>query len=104
VDIAMIPSMTDTAIPIVITIGGVRLQPIFDQDQKLAAIHVLDVAISIDTCAGSLAEGKKFATRLQQFMNTPALLDKADRIAAVSREDEKVAAEKAATHAAILKK
>jgi hypothetical protein len=104
VDIAMIPSMTDTAIPIVITIGGVRLQPIFDQDKKLAAIHVLDVAISIDTCAGSLAEGKKFATRVQQLMNTPALLDKADRIAAVSREDEKVAAERAASHAAILKK
>lgn len=104
VDIAMIPSMTDTSIPIVITIGGVRLQPIFDQDKKLAAIHVLDVAISIDTCAGSLAEGKKFASRVQQLMNTPSLLDKADRIAAVSREDEKVAAERAANHAAILKK
>jgi len=103
VDIAMLPNMSDTATPITITIGGVKLQPMLDQERKLAATHVLNVAVAIDTNAGSLAEGKKFANRVQQLMNTPALLDKADRIAAVSREDEKAAAEREAAHAALFR-
>merc|ERR1712000_381124 len=102
VDIAMLPNMSDTATPITITIGGVKLQPMLDQERKLAASHVLNVAVAIDTNAGSLAEGK-FANRVQQLMNTPALLDKADRIAAVSREDEKAAAEREAAHAALFR-
>ena len=104
IDVALIPSAHETAAPISITIGGVRLQPMFDQDNKLAATHVLNVAITVDSNVGSLAVAKKFCGRVQQLMNSPNLLDKADRVAAVSREDEKVKAEKAASHAAIFQK
>lgn len=104
IDIAVTSNMTDSATPIVVTIGGVRLQPILDQDKKLAGSHVLNVAISIDNNAGSLAEGKRFASRLQQLMNNPSLLDKKDRQLAISKEDEKVAEEKAAHRAAIFKR
>jgi hypothetical protein len=104
IDIAMISSMTDSSTPIVVTIGGVRLAPILDQDRKLSSMHVLNVAISIDNNAGSLAEGKRFAARLQQLMNSPSLLDKADRRAAISKEDEKIAEEKASARASMLKK
>jgi hypothetical protein len=104
IDVALIPSASDTAAPISITIGGVRLQPVFDQDNKLAATHVVNVAIAVDSNAGSLGDAKRFSARVQQLMNSPNLLDKADRVAAVSREDEKVKAEKAAIHAAIFQK
>jgi pyruvate/2-oxoglutarate dehydrogenase complex dihydrolipoamide acyltransferase (E2) component len=104
IDLAMISNMTDSSTPIVVTIGGVRLVPTLDQDRKMGSSHVLNVAVSIDNNAGSLAEGKRFASKLQQLMNTPALLDKADRRAAVSKQDEKLAEEKAAARLSALKK
>jgi hypothetical protein len=100
-----VPSMIDSSTPITVTIGGIRLQPQLDpQDKKLGAIPVLNVAVSIDSAAGSLSEGKRFCSRLQQLMNNPALLDKADRILQVSKTDQKAAAAKAASTAALYKK
>jgi hypothetical protein len=100
-----IPNMTDSATPITVTVGGIRLQPSLDpQDKRLIASPVLNVAISIDSAAGSLAEGKRFCARLQQLMNNPALLDKADRLQAISKSDQKAAVAKDASTAALYKK
>ena len=97
--------MTDSSCPITVTIGGIRLQPTLDpQDKKLGASRVLNVAISIDSAAGSLAEGKRFCARLQHLMNNPALLDKADRLQAISKSDQKAAIAKAASTAAMYNK
>jgi len=52
------------------------------------------MSVTIDCNAGSLADGRKYCARLQQYMNNPALLDKLDRKFAALQEDEKLAAEK----------
>lgn len=104
VDLAIVPNMTDSATPITVTVGGVRLQPCYDNERRLTASHVLNVAISIDTTAGSLAEAKRFCARMQQLMSNPSLMDKVDRITAISKQDEKAAVAKAAHQAALYKK
>ena len=97
--------MVDSSTAITVTIGGIRMQPVVDpQDKRLSAIPVLNVAVSIDSAAGSLGEGKRFCSRLQQLMNNPALLDKADRILQVSKADQKAAVARAASTAALYKK
>lgn len=104
VEVALTPNRQDSGAPICLTVGSVSLQPIYDENKKLSAQHVLNVVASIDSKACSLTEGKRFAARVQQLMSTPSLLDKIDRMHAMSKEDAKMAAEKAATHAAIFKR
>jgi pyruvate/2-oxoglutarate dehydrogenase complex dihydrolipoamide acyltransferase (E2) component len=104
VEVALTPSRIEPGAPVCLTIGSVSLQPMFDEHKTLSAQHVLNVSVSIDTKACSLAEGKRFAARVQQLMTSPHLLDKFDRVKAMSKEDAKMAAEKAAAHAAIFKR
>lgn len=104
VEVSLIPNRLDSGAPVCLTIGSVSLQPMYDENNKLSAQHVLNIAVSIDSKACSLAEGKRFAARVQQLMSSPNLLDKIDRMKAMSKEDAKMAAEKAATHAAIFKR
>ena len=104
VEVALTPNRLNSGAPMCLTVGSVSLQPIFDENKHLSAQHVLNIAVSIDSKACSLAEGKRFAARVQQLMSTPSLLDKHDRVHAMSKEDAKMAAEKAATHAAIFKR
>jgi pyruvate dehydrogenase E2 component (dihydrolipoamide acetyltransferase) len=104
VEVALTPNRLDSGAPVCLTIGSVSLQPMFDEHKKLSAQHVLNVSVSIDSKACSLAEGKRFAGRVQQLMTSPGLLDKLDRVHAMSKEDAKMAAEKAATHAAMFKR
>jgi hypothetical protein len=92
VDICVLPDMTDSSTPVTVAIGGIRMQPTLDSDKKLSAIPVLNISVTIDCNAGSLAEGRKYCARLQQFMNNPALLDKFDRKFAVTQEDDIIAA------------
>lgn len=97
IDIAVVPnevaSGTSSA-PVIISIGGIRILPSFDSDRKLIANPVLNYTISIDTAIGSLTECRKFCSKLQNYLNNPHLLDKADRKMAVAKEDEKLATEK----------
>ena len=103
VEVALTPNRVDSGAPICLTVGSVSLQPIFDENKNLSAQHVLNISVSIDSKACSLTEGKRFAARVQQLMTNPSLLDKLDRMHAMSKEDAKMAAEKAAAHAALFK-
>lgn len=103
IDIAMIPSMQDSSTPITITIGGIRILPSLDVDRKVHGNPVLNVAVTVDSKAASLVEGRKFCSKLQQYMTNPSLLDKADRKGQVGREDAKVAAATKAKAAASIK-
>jgi pyruvate/2-oxoglutarate dehydrogenase complex dihydrolipoamide acyltransferase (E2) component len=91
VDICILPESTDSAAMVTVAIGGIRIQPSYDADKKISAIPVLNISVTIDCHACSLAEGRKFCARLQQYMNNPALLDKFDRKFAVTQEDEIIA-------------
>ncbi len=86
-DIMVVPSSAECATPVTVTIGGIRLLPSMDPERRLAGAPVLNFTVSIDSKAGSLAEGRKFAARLQQYLNDPELIDKADQHAARQRED-----------------
>ncbi len=102
--ITLVPQMTDSTAPITVSIAGVSMIPAMDKEKKVSAAHVLNISVAIDTNAGSLANCRKFCTRLQHYLNNPALLDKIDRMTTISKEDEKIAEEKAAAKAALYKK
>lgn len=86
-DIMVVPSIADSATPITVTIGGIRLLPAMDQERKLIGSPSLNFSVSVDSKACSLSDARKFAARLQQFMNEPDLIDKADQNAARLRDD-----------------
>jgi len=71
IDIVMIPLQGDDVPPVVITIGGIALQPTLDNDRKISASPVLNMAVSIDSRAVSLSEGRKFCTQFQHHMSNP---------------------------------
>jgi hypothetical protein len=77
VQLAMICNMKNSSCPITVSIGGVRLVPISDTsgDKKMRYVQGLHVAVSIDNLAGSLDDGKKFVSRLNQLLNSPKLLE-----------------------------
>lgn len=92
--ITLVPQMTDSTSPITVSIAGVSIHPGVDKEKKLSATHVLSLSVAIDTNAASLAHGRKFCSRLQHYLNNPMLLDKVDRMSAISKEDAKIAEEK----------
>jgi hypothetical protein len=92
VDVCVLPDMINSSAPVTVAIGGIRVQPSFDADKKLTAAPVLSISVTIDCNACSLADGRKYCARLQQYMNNPNLLDKFDRKCNVIKEDEKIAA------------
>ena len=79
VDVCVLPDMSDTTTPVTVAIGGIRVQPSFDADKKISAAPVLNISVTIDCNASSLADGRKYCARLQQYMNNPTLLDKFDK-------------------------
>ena len=79
VEVCVLPDMSDTTTPVTVAIGGIRVQPSFDGDKKLTAAPVLNISVTIDCNASSLADGRKYCARLQQYMNNPSLLDKFDK-------------------------
>jgi hypothetical protein len=99
--ITMVPQMTDSTAPISVSIAGVGYHPTVDKDKKMIANRVLNISVAIDTNAGSLANCRRFCTKLQHYLNNPALLDKVDRLTAISKEDMEIAEEKAAAKAAL---
>ena len=79
VEVCVLPDMSDTTTPVTVAIGGIRVQPSFDADKKLTAAPVLNISVTIDCNASSLADGRKYCARLQQYMNNPTMLDKFDK-------------------------
>ena len=102
--VSLVPQMTDSTAPITVSISGVTLLPSIDKEKKVSATKVLNLSVAIDTNAGSLANGRRFCARLQHYLNNPMLLDKVDRMAAISKEDAKAAEEKNAEKMAAYKK
>eukprot|EP01038_Epipyxis_sp_PR26KG_P004414 gene4414-6241_t len=77
VDIAMIPNTQNntSSNPITVTIGGIRIQSILDDEKKLVGIPVLNYSVSVNTAGVSLADGRRFSAKLQQYLNNPSILD-----------------------------
>lgn len=71
IDLTVISNMTDSASPIIFTIGGVKLCPVINQDKVLSVKHMLSAAIVIDTRAGSISQMKNFVSKLQNLLNNP---------------------------------
>lgn len=100
-DFAVVPGEEASSAPITVTMGGLRLMPVYEEAgsghhgsnaKKLGGSRVLNFAIAINSKAASLAEARKFAARFQQFMNDPQLIEKAhekaefDRVEAAKRK------------------
>jgi len=98
VDICVLPDTMDSTATVTVAIGGIRMQPSYDADKKISVVPVLNISVTIDCHACSLAEGRKYCSRLQQYMNNPALLDKFDRKFAVNQEDEILASGNASSN------
>jgi len=64
--------------PIVITVGGIRVQSGYMKDKQMAARPVLHMSASIDLRCVSLYEAKNFVERIQQLMRDPSLIDRYD--------------------------
>ena len=101
IDVASIPNMLDSTTPITISIGGIRVLSTIDADRKLHATHALNVAVTVDSKAGSLIETRKLCSRLQLYMSNPFLLDKEDRKPFGAVEDAKIAPTAAVSTSAV---
>ena len=102
--ISLVPQMTDSTAPITVSISGVSMLPSVDKEKKMTVGKVLSLSVAIDTNAGSLANGRRFCARLQQYLNNPMQLDKVDRMAQINKEDAKAAEERHAEKLAAYKK
>lgn len=95
-DMTMIPITTfSTSVPITVAIGGVRILPSLSTEGILSGSPVITICVTMDAKCGSVVEMRRFCNLLQQYMNNPMLLDKADRKLAVEKEDKRIAAERA---------
>lgn len=99
VDMTIVPTKRNASCPITITIGGTRVLTKLDSDNKMSASHVLSVSATIDCRTGTLAQGRQFCQKLQEYLNNPQLLDKEDRKAVLAYEEEQRAKARAATAA-----
>jgi hypothetical protein len=62
--------------PVVITVGGIRVQSGYMKDKQMAARPVLHMSASVDLRCATLYEAKSFVERIQQLMRDPSLIDK----------------------------
>ncbi len=86
-DLAYIPDAYETSAPITVTMGGIRILPSVDPERKVNGTPVLNFAVCFNTRAVSINEGKTFCTRLQQFLNEPAILEKIHQKIVFEREE-----------------
>jgi hypothetical protein len=61
--------------PIVVTVGGIRVQPSLDTERKISGSPVINAAVSVNCKAVSITEARKFSYKFQQLLNTPSNLD-----------------------------
>lgn len=74
IDVAVIPNHSDASTAITITIGGIRTMPTLEKDGKVVGKPVMNVAVSIDSAACTLAEAHRFTSTFQHYMNNPMYL------------------------------
>jgi pyruvate/2-oxoglutarate dehydrogenase complex dihydrolipoamide acyltransferase (E2) component len=86
-DLAYIPDSLDTSAPIAVTMGGVRILPSVDSERKVSGTPVLNFAVSVNTKAVSMHEGRQFCSRLQQLLNEPGLIEKIHSKLVFDREE-----------------
>jgi hypothetical protein len=66
------PSMA----PVVLTVGGIRVQSGYMKDKQMAARPVLHMSASVDLRAATVYEAKALMERVQQLMTNPSLMDR----------------------------
>lgn len=67
-------------IPIIVSIGSMRVLPALDTQQKqISGTLVLNCSISIDNCAANMTEVRRFCAKLQKFLKDPSLLEGRDK-------------------------
>ena len=64
--------------PVVITVGGIRVQSGYMKDKQMAARPVLHVSCAVDLRAATVYEAKALVERIQALMRDPGLMDRAD--------------------------
>eukprot|EP00622_Pseudochattonella_farcimen_P000654 FR735198.1.p1 GENE.FR735198.1~~FR735198.1.p1 ORF type:complete len:204 (+),score=16.13 FR735198.1:3-614(+) len=70
---------TQPPAPVVITVGGIRVQSGYMMDKQMAARPVLHMSGSVDLRCATIYEAKRLFERVQQLMTDPAQLDHYDR-------------------------
>jgi hypothetical protein len=86
-DMAIVADSRESAAPITVTIGGLRVAPSMDQDRKITGSPVLNMAVSVDSRCATTSEGKRFCARLQELINDPTELEKAHKKYTFDREE-----------------
>ena len=65
-----------TMAPIVISVGGIRVQSGYMKDKQMAARPVLHMSASVDLRCATVFEAKHFFERLQTLLRDPSHLDR----------------------------
>ncbi len=86
-DMAIVADSRESAAPITVTIGGLRVAPSLDQDRKVSGSPVLNMAVAVDSRCATSSEGRRFCARLQEFINDPTELEKAHKKYVFDREE-----------------
>lgn len=87
--VALVPHAQQSTAPITVTLGGIRVLPSMDTERKVLGAPVLNVSVCIDSSACTVADGRRFCSKLQQLMHSPNLLDTPDKNS--TREDDSAA-------------
>lgn len=76
-DISLGPDMPmgSGCAPVVVTVGGIRVQTKLDEERRLLGTPVINVAVSVSCEAASVTEARKFTAKLQSLLNNPSTLD-----------------------------
>lgn len=86
-DFTYLSDPLETSAPITVSMGGIRILPSVDNERKVSGTPVLNFAVTMNTGAVSINEGRTFCSRLQQFLNDPSLLEKVHSRVAFEREE-----------------
>ena len=99
-DMAMVPIMGGySSAPITVTIGGKTLLTALSAENGVRGVEALVISVTVDSKVGTLVEMRRLCTTIQNYMNNPSMLDKADRKQDNQIQDKKLAEEKAIKHA-----
>lgn len=86
-DMAVIPNSSEASAPITVAIGGIRVSPNLDSDRKIGGAPVLNIAVTIDSRVATPLEGRKFCSKLQDYLSDPLSLENAQQKYQFEREE-----------------
>ena len=89
VEVGLVPESQNCSTPIVVTIGSLKLLTSMNADKTITGAPALNYTVSFDSKAGSMAEYRRFVTKLKKYLADPSLMDAVDEKAAYRREESK---------------